>query len=57
MTAYKVLARPAPLGYGGEAWTIGMEAKEHLTAAEMKFLRKTAGYSLLDHKRSELRTQ
>jgi hypothetical protein len=31
--------------------------EQHLTSAEMKVVRKTAGYSLLDHKRSELITE
>lgn len=49
---YKVLARPV-LSYGSEAWTIRCQDERRLTTAEMRFLRKTAGYSLLDHKRND----
>ena len=56
MKAYKVLARPV-LSYGCKAWTNRKQHKWCLTSAELKFLRKTAGYSLLGHKRNELKTR
>ena len=49
---YKTLARPV-LTYGSEAWTIRQADERRLTTAEMRFMRRTAGYSLLDHKRNE----
>jgi hypothetical protein len=39
--------------YRSEAWTIRKEDEKRLQAAEMKFMRKTAGLTLLDHKRNE----
>lgn len=56
LKAYKVLARPV-LMYGSEAWTVRNSDVQRLTTAEMRFLRRTAGYSLLDHKRNELITK
>jgi hypothetical protein len=47
--ACKTLARPV-LTYGSEAWTIGKKDKQR---TEMKFMRRTARYSLLDHMRNE----
>jgi hypothetical protein len=49
---YKTLARPV-LPYGSEAWTIRRTDERRLISAEMCFLRRTAGYSLWDHKRNE----
>jgi hypothetical protein len=40
---YKTLARPV-LSYGSEAWTIRTDEKR-LILAEMRFLRRTAGYT------------
>jgi hypothetical protein len=34
-------------------WTIRKADEERLQAAEMKFMRKTAGFTLWDHKRNE----
>jgi hypothetical protein len=46
------LARPV-LIYGSEAWTNRKADEKRLQAAEMKFMRKTAGLTLWDHKRNE----
>ncbi|KAJ4438692.1 hypothetical protein ANN_14639 [Periplaneta americana] len=48
---YKTLALPV-LAYGSEAWTLRKCDERRLTTAEMRFMRKTAGYSLLDHHRN-----
>jgi hypothetical protein len=39
--------------YGSETWTIRRTDERRLISAEMSFLRRTAGYSLWDHKRNE----
>jgi hypothetical protein len=39
--------------YGSEAWTIRKADEKRLQAAEMKFMRKTAVFTLLDHKGNE----
>jgi hypothetical protein len=49
---YKTLARPV-LSYGSEAWTIRRTDEKRLISAEMRFLRRTAGYTRWDHKRNE----
>jgi hypothetical protein len=49
---YKTLALPTLL-YGSEIWTIKQCDKNRLRIAEMKYLQRTAGYTLLDHKRNE----
>jgi hypothetical protein len=49
---YKTLARPE-LSYGSEAWTIRRTDEKRLISAEMRFLRRTAGYTCWDHKRNE----
>jgi hypothetical protein len=49
---YKTLARPV-LSYGSEAWTIKKKEETRLQASEMKFMRRTADYTLFDHKQSE----
>jgi hypothetical protein len=41
------------MSYGSEAWTIRRSDKTRFISAEMRFLRRTAGYSRWDHKRSE----
>ena len=53
MKAYKVLERPL-LNYGNEAWTFRKAGRTASYIPEMKFLRKRAGYSLLDYKINEL---
>jgi hypothetical protein len=40
--------------YGTEIWTLRRTNKEQLTSIEMKFFRRTIGYTLFDHKRKEL---
>jgi hypothetical protein len=52
MKIYNTLAIPT-LIYGSEIWTLTQEDKSRLKASEMKFLRRTAGYTLLDHKKNE----
>jgi hypothetical protein len=49
---YKTLARPV-LSYESEAWTIRRIDERGLISAEMRFLRRTAGYTRWDHKRNE----
>jgi hypothetical protein len=49
---YKTLATPV-LSCGSEAWTIRRTAERILISAEMRFLRRTAGYTCWDHKRNE----
>jgi hypothetical protein len=51
LNIYRSLARPV-LIYGSEAWTIRNADEKRLQAAEMKFIRKTAGLTLWDHKRN-----
>jgi hypothetical protein len=41
------------LTYGSDAWAIRRADEKGLQAAEMKFMRKTAGFTILDHKRNE----
>jgi hypothetical protein len=43
--------------YGSDLWTSRKQDKTRLTTSEMKFLRKTAGYILMDHKQNEEITQ
>ena len=52
MGAYKILARPV-LGHGSEAETFRKHDELCLPSDEMKILKKTAIYSLLDHKGNE----
>jgi hypothetical protein len=52
MKIYNTLAIPA-LIYGREICTLTQQDKSRLKASEMKFLRRTAGYTLLDHKKNE----
>jgi hypothetical protein len=48
---YKTLARPV-LSYGSKTWTIRRTDEIRLISAEMRFMRRTAGYTLWDHKRN-----
>jgi hypothetical protein len=41
------------LCYGSEAWTIRKSDESGITACEMKFMRRTAGYTKWDLKRNE----
>jgi hypothetical protein len=52
LNMHRTLARPV-LIYGSETWTIRKADEKRLQAAEMKFMRKTAGFTLWDHKRNE----
>ena len=46
---YNTLALPVLL-YGSESWTIKARDARRITAAEMKYMRITAGYTWTDHK-------
>jgi hypothetical protein len=50
MKIYNTLSIPT-LIYGSIIWTSTQEDKSPLKASEMKFVRRTAGYALLDHKK------
>jgi hypothetical protein len=45
------LSRPV-LKYGSEVWTICKSDRTRVTVNEMKFVRRTAGYTKLDKKRN-----
>jgi hypothetical protein len=49
---YTTLALPVLL-YGSETWTVKSKDKSTLTAAEMRFMCKTAKYTWRDHKTNE----
>jgi len=46
---YNTLALPVLL-YGSETWTVKVSDARRITAAEMKCMRRTAGYSWTDYK-------
>ena len=46
---YNTLALPVLL-YGSESWTIKERDARRITTAEMKYMRRTAGYPWTDHK-------
>ena len=46
---YNTLALPVLL-YGSETWTIKAKVARRITAAEMKYMRRTAGYTWTDYK-------
>jgi len=46
---YNTLALPVLL-YGSETWTIRARNVRRITAAEMKYMRRTAGYIWTDYK-------
>jgi len=46
---YNTLALPVLL-YGSETWTIKVSDARRITAAEMKCMRRTAGYTWTDYK-------
>jgi hypothetical protein len=52
LRVYNVLAKP-PLVYGSEAWTAKKQDEKRLEAAEMRFVRRTAGHIILDKKRNK----
>jgi hypothetical protein len=39
--------------YGSKTWTLQKHTHKPITAAEMRFLTKTANYTLFDHKRNQ----
>ena len=49
MTSYNTLALPVLL-YGSETWTIKARDARRITAAKMKYMRRTAGYIWTDYK-------
>jgi len=46
---YNTLALPV-LIYGSETWTVKARDARRITAAEMKYMRRTAGYTGTDYK-------
>ena len=46
---YNTLALPVLL-YGSETWTIKATVARRITAAQMKYMRRTAGYTWTDYK-------
>jgi DNA-binding sugar fermentation-stimulating protein len=46
---YNTLALPVLL-YGSETWTVKARDAKRITAAEMKYMRRTAGYIWIDYK-------
>jgi hypothetical protein len=46
---YTTLALPVLL-YGSETWTIKARNARRITAAEMTYMRRTAGYAWTEHK-------
>ena len=46
---YNTLALPVLL-YGSETWTIKARDARRITAAEMKYMRRTTGYTWTDYK-------
>ena len=49
MNLYNTLALPVLL-YGSETWTIKARDATRITAAEMRYTRRTAGYTWTDYK-------
>jgi len=49
---YNTLALPVLL-CGSESWTIKASDARRITAAEMKYMRRTAGYTWTDYKTNE----
>src|SRR6266550_2781532 len=52
MKVYNTLAVPM-ITYGCEVWALKKTDKRRITAAEMKFMRRTAGVTLRDRIKSE----
>jgi len=46
---YNTLALPV-LSYGSETWTVKASDARRITAAEMKYMRRTVGYTQTDYK-------
>ena len=53
---YKAMAVPV-LMYGSVNYSLNRADKRKIEAAEMRFLRQTAGYTLPDKKSSDIREQ
>ena len=53
LKVYNTLAIPV-LTFGCEVWSLRKTDKQRITAAEMRFLRRTAGVTLRDRIRSEV---
>ena len=49
---YKTMSIPS-LMYGSETWTVTKYKERKITSAEMRFLRKVQGVTLLDYQRSD----
>ena len=49
---YNTLALPVLL-FGSETWTIKARDARRITAAEMKYIRRTAGYAWTDYETNE----
>ena len=49
---YNTLALPVLL-YGSETWTIKANDARRITAAGMKYMRRTTGYTWMDYKTNE----
>jgi hypothetical protein len=45
-----MLLLPPVLLYGSETWTIKGKGARRITAGEMKYMRRTAGYTWTDYK-------
>jgi len=45
-----MLSVKIPLLYGNETWTIKGKGAKRITAARMKYMRRTAGYNWSDYK-------
>jgi hypothetical protein len=48
---YKILAKSVQT-YSSEAWTICKRGESRITGAKMKFMRQTAGYTCMGHRRN-----
>ena len=53
---YNTLALPVLL-YGSETWTFKARDARRITAAEMKYMRRTAGYTWTDYKTNTQNTK
>ena len=56
----RVMKHYSPTGrrnYGSESWTIKARDPRRIKAAEMKYMRRTAGYTWTDYKTNEKKLQ
>jgi hypothetical protein len=51
--SYNKTSAPSTLLYLGEIWAVKQCDRNRLRTAEMKYLRRTTRYTLLDHKGNE----